>query len=562
MKFSQMEYRRPDLRAIQAGYREITEAFPKCTGAAQQMELVRRHEAMASEYDTMRNLALIRHSIDTTDAFYDAENAFFDTASPELEEDLQRFQKELVRSAFRKELEQELGTLFFENMERSMKTFSPEIIDLLQEENALTTQYEKLLASAKIPFDGKELNLSSIIPYQQAEDRDVRQAAWQKTAAFFSAHADELDELYDKLVKNRAAQAGKLGYPNYVELAYDRLGRNCYTAKEVAVFREQVVREIVPVTCKIRENQAKRVGLPKITFYDVNAYFPDGNPKPAGGTKELVAAAQKMYDEMGTVTGGFFRFMVENELFDLESKHGKQGGGYCTELVNYRSPFIFSNFNGTSGDVDVLTHEAGHALEFYLQRDVEIRENAQCTMETAEVHSMSMELFARPYAESFFGGDAEKFRLYQLESALNFLPYGCLVDEFQHAVYADPSLSPAQRKAVWRDLEKKYRPWMDFAGLEFFEAGGGYQRQHHIYSFPFYYIDYCLAQTVALEFWSLANREKEPAFARYFAFLQHSGDHTFLELVQEAGLQSPFTEGCLKELSREVMETLEQSPVK
>lgn len=554
MKFSQMQYQRPDVEEITEGYQEITQEFSKASSASQQMACILRHEEMMGKYQTMSTLAFIRHSINTADEFYEKEHRFFNDTSPELQAYVQQFQQVVVQSKFRRELEGELGKLFFRDLELSLKTFSPEIVDLLKEENNLTTEYEKLLASAKIPWEGQEMNLSSIIKYQQSEDRSVRKQAWQKTSEFFSVHSEQLDELFDQLVKNRNQQATTLGYTNFIQLGYDRLGRNCYQADEVKIFREQIVKDLVPVTQKMRERQAERVGLPHIAFVDVNAYFPDGNPKPQGDAPMLVQAAQKMYEEMDPVTGEFFRFMRENELFDLESKHGKQGGGYCTELTDYQCPFIFSNFNGTSGDVDVLTHEAGHALESYLLREVKIRENAQCTMETAEVHSMAMELFARPWSHLFFGKDTEKFHTYQLESALNFIPYGCLVDEFQHIVYAKPELSPQERKKVWLELEQKYRPWMDFEDLEFFRDGGGYQRQHHIYSFPFYYIDYCLAQTVALEFWSASKKDWKEAFARYLEFLRRSGDHTFVQVVEQAGLKLPFRPNCLEGLSREILD--------
>ncbi len=554
MKFSQMQYERPDLQELTQGYEQVTQAFLNARSASEQMDCILRHEEMMAQYQTMSTLAFIRHSIHTADEFYEQEHRFFNEASPELQAYVQQFQQAVVQSKFRRELEKDLGKLFFRDMELSLKTFSPEIMDLLKEENNLTTEYEKLLASAKIPWDGQELNLSSIIKYQQSGERRVRKQAWQKTAEFFSEHAGQLDELFDRLVKNRDEQAKTLGYANFIGLAYDRLGRNCYQPDEVKIFREQIVKDLVPVTEKMREHQAQRVGLPHVGFVDVNTYFPDGNPKPKGDTAALVQAAQKMYDEMGSVTGEFFRFMRENELFDLESKPNKQGGGYCTELTRYQCPFIFSNFNGTLGDVDVLTHEAGHALESYLLREVKIRENAQCTMETAEVHSMSMELFARPWSHLFFGEDTQKFHTYQLESALNFIPYGCMVDEFQHVVYAKPELSPKERKDVWLELEKKYRPWLDFEDLEFFRDGGGYQRQHHIYSFPFYYIDYCLAQTVALEFWSASKKDWNKAFDRYLAFLRASGDHTFVQVVEQAGLKLPFRPNCLEGLSREILD--------
>ena len=270
-------------------------------------------------------------------------------------------------------------------------------------------------------------------------------------------------------------------------------------------------------------------------------------------------AAQQMYREMSPQTGEFFDFMVENQLFDLQSKKGKAGGGYCTELPSYQSPFIFANFNGTVDDVEVLTHEAGHAFAAYRARNLRYLENTTPTMESAEVHSMAMELFSRPWDESFFGEKAEEFRSYQLENCLDFIPYGTMVDEFQTRVYEHPEMTPLQRKEVWAQLEKKYRPWLSFEGLPYFAAGGYYQWKHHIYSSPMYYIDYCLAQVVALEFWELSEKDWKGAFQRYLDFVGSAGEKTFRGLVHGAGLKLPFEKGCVGEVSQKVLAYLERS---
>lgn len=562
MKFSQMKYKRPNTDKIIKNYIRITEQFPTCKTAADQLILIYEHEKMNANYQTMSTIAYIRQSINTVDQFYEAEMAFYDSYTPVYQEHVLNFLRAVAASKYKKELEKETGKLFFQNIEITLKTFSSDIIDLMKEENALVTEYEKLLASAKIEFDGKVLNLSEIHAYQVSQNRAVRKTAWQKTAGFFTANAEKLDELYDKLVKSRTEQAKRLGYKNYVQLGYDRLGRNCYSPAEVKVYREQIVKDLVPVIVKIKENQAKRLGIPDIKFYDDANLFADGNPTPKGDKQALVNAAQKMYHEMSSQTGKFFDFMVKNELFDLESKPGKAGGGYCTDIPDYRCPFIFANFNGTSGDVEVLTHEAGHAFASYVSRNMKIRENATPTMDAAETHSMSMELFSRPWDKNFFQQDTEKFHVFQLESALNFIPYGCMVDEFQESVYENSDMSPKQRKQLWANLEKKYRPWIDFDHLEFFQDGGGYQRQHHIYSFPLYYIDYCLAQTVALEFWSQSNKDWKKAFSNYLSFVSQAGTKTFVELVNCSGLELPFKQGCIKALSGEILDWIEKQDVK
>lgn len=549
MKFSEMKYDRPELEKIKADYEKITADFSKCKSADEQYKLILEHEKLAGGFETMYNIAYIRNSIDTGDEFYDKEIKFFDENMPVVQEYTNNFLAAVAKSEYKSDLEKKTGDVFFKNIELTLRSFSPDIIDLMKKENSLTTEYEKLLASAKIDFDGDEVNLSEIVKYQISKDRSTRKKAWEKTAGFFTENSKRLDEIYDELVKNRTEQAKKLGYENYVGLGYDRLGRNCYDVNDVKLFRAQIVRDLVPFVSEIKKKQAKRLGQPGIKFWDDGCLFPEGNPAPKGDRKTLVEEASKMYHEMSPQTGEFFDFMTSNELFDLDSKKGKMGGGYCTEILDYKSPFIFANFNGTAGDVEVLTHEAGHAFAYYMVRDLELKENHNPSMETAETHSMSMELFSRPWDKLFFKEDADRFHEYQLEAALDFIPYGCLVDDFQTQVYEKPDMTPDERKALWLSLEKIYRPWIDFDNLEFFKDGGGYQRQHHIYSFPLYYIDYCIAQTTALEFFTLSKKDRKDAFERYLTFVKQGGTKTYTDIMKMVDLELPFTDGCIKKIS-------------
>lgn len=552
MKFSQMEYKRPDLDEIKDKYKKITADFPNCKNANVQYNLILEHEKLSGKFDSMYNIAYIRNSIDTNNEYYDKEIAFFDSNMPVVQEFENDFLSAVSKSKFKDELIKKTGDVFFKNIELKLRSFSPEIIDLMKKENALVTEYEKLLASAKIDFDGEIVNLSEITKYQIASDEKTRKKAWEKTAGFFTENSKRLDDIYDELVKNRTEQAKRLGYENYVGLGYDRLGRNCYDVNDVKKFRAQVVSDLVPLVAKIKERQAKRFGANGIKFWNDACLFPQGNPKPKGDRSKLVNEASRMYHEMSPITGEFFDFMTENELFDLDSKKGKMGGGYCTEIINYKSPFIFANFNGTAGDVEVLTHEAGHAFAYYMVRNMELGENHNPSMETAETHSMSMELFSRPWDNLFFKEDADRFHEYQLEAAVDFIPYGSLVDDFQTTIYENPELTPDERKAVWLKLEKKYRPWIDFDSLPFFKDGGGYQRQHHIYSFPLYYIDYCIAQTTALEFFAASKKDRKNAFERYLTFVKAGGTKTYKDVMKLVNLELPFNEGCIKRLTKEL----------
>ena len=554
MKFKEMPYKRPDLEAARKKYSDLTARFAAAANADEQYALILEHEKLSGNFETMETLAMIRQSIDTTDPFYEAEVAFFDENSPHFSNWQQDFYSAVAASKFRSELETKTGKIFFTNLEIALRAFSPAVIDLCQRENALTTEYEKLLASAKIDFQNGVYNLSEMQKFTIGPDRALRKEAWEKIGGFFAENAARFDEIYDELVKNRTEQAHRLGYKSYVPLGYDRLGRNCYGPEEIAQFRELVVRDVVPVVASFKARQAQRLGLDRLLFWDDPCLYLEGNPKPCGDRDALVDAAQRMYREMSPQTGAFFDFMKENELFDLESKKGKAGGGYCTSIPDYKSPFIFSNFNGTAGDVDVLTHEAGHAFADYTALSNPLLELRTPTMDGAETHSMSMELFSRPWDALFFGDTAERFHRYQLEMAFNFIPYGALVDHFQSEMYEHPELTPEQRHERWLALEHRYRPWIDFGGLPYFSMGGGWQRQHHIYSDPLYYIDYCLAQTTALEFWAASEKDWHEAFARYLTFVQAGGTKTYLELCALGGLESPFKDGTLRTVGQAVAE--------
>ena len=559
MKFSEMPYSRPDMEALAAATTQTLEAMKAAPKAAGQIAAYDAYEKKMQTAGTMQQIAYIRHTINTKDEFYNAENDYMDEIGPKLQELTHRVNTALLESPYRAELERHYGALMFKNLEIAARSFSPAIVELMQEENKLVSEYQNLYASATVEFDGKTMPLPLLGPYKQDPDRAVRKAAYEADAKFFDSHREELDILYDKLVKVRDAQAKKMGLPNYILLGYDRMGRNCYTAKDVAAFRYQIAEDMVPIVAKVKEAQRRRIGVEKLAFYDEPISFADGNAVPEGTPDEILAAGKKMYQELSPETAEFIDFMFENELFDVLSRDGKAPGGYCTEIADYKSPFIFSNFNATAGDVDVLTHEAGHAFEAYRAFKQELPSLLHSpTIEACECHSMSMEFLTAPWHHLFFGKQTDKYELGHCEDALVFIPYGCMVDEFQHKVYENPEMTPEQRNELWLSLEKKYRPWIDFDNLPFYSRGGGWQRQLHIYEVPLYYIDYCMAQTVAFQFWNLSRENYAEAWKRYMTFVDKAGTATFAELVESAGLKVPYHAGCIKEIGESISRWLEE----
>ena len=557
MNFNDYKYEHLDLEKIKGQFSELIDSFERAENVEGQIEAFDKIIKLRNHIETMQTLVSIRHSIDTNDEFYDKENEYMDEISPILFGFTNDFYKTLVNSKFKDELIKKYGKLLFDLAENTLKVFSNEIIPDAQEENRLSSKYSKLIASAKIDFDGKELNLSQMVPYTQSKDRNVRIEAAKKVAQFFAENQEEFDNIYDSLVKVRTKMAQKMGYNNYVEFGYKQLSRLEYDAKMVEGYRKQVLENIVPLHTELRKRQEKRLGVEKLRFYDEAIKFNSGNADPHGSPEWILNHGKTMYKELSKETDEFFTFMTENNLLDLLSKKGKMSGGYCTYIPEYKAPFIFANFNGTAHDIDVLTHEAGHAFQVYQSRGFEVPEYLWPTYEACEIHSMSMEFLTWPWMKLFFENDTEKYKFIHLSEALLFIPYGVTVDEFQHWVYENPEVTPQERREKWLEIEKKYLPTRDYGEVDELKNGIFWFRQGHIFSSPFYYIDYTLAQVCAFQFWIKSREDREKAWQDYLNLCKLGGSKSFFELMKSANLKNPFEEGTLAAVIPKIKEYLD-----
>ena len=529
MTFSQIPYHRADLAAWKTQVEDQTRRFREAKTFEEADAIYQEAELSAVEYDTMVSLASIRRDIDTRDEFYDAEDSYYDQEMPKLQPAFKAWTMATLESPFRRELEEKYGSVPFVNAEMSTKTFSPEIVEDMQKENALRSRYSKLIASAQIPFRGEVYTLSQLSPWKLNPDDEIRKEAWTAEGNWYNEHGAELDEIYDELVKLRDGMGRKLGYGGFTKLGYYRMQRNCYGPEDVENFRIAVQKYLVPVAKKLYIRQAQMQGREfPMNFADNALSFKSGNPKPVGNPEEILAMGDKFYAELSPETDEFWKFMRRHEMLDVESKPGKAGGGYCTRIASMRSPFIFANFNGTAHDVEVVTHEAGHAFAGFVNRDRIPSSTIWPSLEGCEVHSMSMEFFAWPWAEGFFGDDTRKFLYNHLKGALCF--------------------SPEERHQVWQELLGLYMPWMKPGEIPFYGEGKGWQRQSHIYSSPFYYIDYCLAQTVALDIWARIQEDPKTAFETYLKYTELGGTLVFTDLLKEAGLGNPFDADTLRRI--------------
>ncbi len=545
MNFNEFPYARPVMDEVTKRFDDLLQKMMQALDVGTQQQAIQDINQLRTAFDTAREIASIRHTIDTTDSFYEKEQDFFDEVTPIYDGLLWKFHHALIESPFREQLEQQWGKQVFRLADMALKIHNPEIIEDLQKENRLVSEYTKLMASARILFEGEERNLSQLVPFQQSPDRTMRKKAAAARYGFLAEHEVELDHIYDKLVKVRTNIAHRLGFSTFTELAYLRMNRSDYDASMVASYREYVREHIVPIATRLRKRQQDRLGLDMLRYYDEGISFTTGNAKPKGDPTWILEQGKRMYQELSPETHEFFTFMTDHDLMDLVSKKGKAGGGYCTFIPQHGAPFIFSNFNGTSGDIDVLTHEAGHAFQVFTSRHFTLPEYHWPTNESCEIHSMSMEFLTWPWMHLFFENEEEKYKFSHLSESLLFIPYGVTVDEFQHFVYDHPEATPEERKQAWRDIERKYLPHRDYEDNTYLEHGGYWQQQAHIFSVPFYYIDYTLAQVCAFQFWIKAQQERSVAWQDYLRLCQAGGSQSFLELVKLADLKSPFDPSCI-----------------
>lgn len=558
MGFNDYKYERPNYEEIKESFLDLVNKIKSANDYEEQHEFIMELNNIRKNIETMSTLASVRNSINTADDFYEKEIQYWDEYGPLYKELNTDFYKVIVNSKFKEEIIEDFSEQFYKICEYSLKAFSKDIIPHLQEENKLMSRYTKLLASAKINFNGEELNLSGLYKYMLSKDRKEREESSKAYYNYFEEHENEFDEIYDKLVKIRHDMANKLGFDNFTQLGYIRMNRIDYNPDMVVNLRKQVLEYIVPLCNKLYEKQAKRLNLDKLTYIDENLDFLDGNATIKGDYDYIIENGIKMYKELSEETKEFFEFMLENNLMDLETKHNKSAGGYCTYIPDYKAPFIFSNFNGTSGDMDVLTHEAGHAFQVFMSRDIEMQEINFPTLDSCEIHSMSMEFITYPWMSNFFKEDTEKYKYAHLTSAIKFIPYGIVVDEFQHIVYDNPQMTKDERKEVWRNLEKKYLPHKDYEDNEILEKGCWFFKQGHIFKVPFYYIDYVLAQICSFQFLKKMEEDKNKGWDDYLKICKVGGTQSFLQIVKTGNLISPFDDGCIESIIKNLEENIER----
>ena len=560
MKYNDFPYKRIDVQEARENMSNWLSDFKNADTVDEQINVLKDVDEASREYASYQAIASLNYNRNINDDAAKIEKEYYDKIGPEMQEIHNTLDQAVNQSKFKNDLAKLWGDTFLKQIEMDLNTFDPKIMDMLREETELRNQYTQKIGGAQIKFDGETYNLAGLGPFHKDKNRDIRKRSFAARFSWFEENEEFFDDLYDKLVKLRHKIAKTLGYDNFIELGYMRMGRSDYGPEDVANFRKQIVDHVVPIVRRLNEQRKEILGLDHLYFYD-GINYKEGDPTPKGSPEELVQHAQKMYHELSTETGEFFDIMVNEDLMDLVNRDGKMAGGFCTAFPKYDRPYIFSNFNGTDHDITVLTHEAGHAFQSYSSRKQPLLSYLWPTMESAEIHSMSMEFFTWPWMDRFFKDETDRFKYKHLSGSLSFLPYGACVDHFQHWVFENPEATPKDRKLKWLELGSIYMPDLDFDDIEYPKLGGAWQGQLHIYQMPFYYIDYTLAQTCAFQFWIRSEENREKAWEDYYRLCQAGGSLPFTGLVELAGLELPFKDGCLEKVVNKVSSWLDSVDV-
>ncbi len=562
MKFSEMPYKRPDVEEFKNAYMEKVRQFEHATSGLEQIEIWKSLEQIELQYDIMPQLVSIRKSLNTNDPLYAKEQEYWDEILPALEELAKEFRRVVLISKFRDEIKSVFGEHIYNLYEVAQKTFSTEIIEDMQIANEIDTKYSQMVWSAEIPFRGETHDLSTIDKFLSEGDRELRYEAAQAKFKRYEDHDAEHNKFYDQIVEVCVRQANKLGYPNYIRLAYDEMSRIDYTPEDIAAFRSHIEEFVVPVCQELLKEQAAYIGVDTLYYHDEIVLFPEWNPKPIWTPQELLEKWRKMYQQLSPETAELYDLMMENELFDVLTKPGKEPWGYATTLDLYKVPFIFANFVGTSADTDVLTHEFGHVFQMWKSFAQPISDYESPSMETAEVHSMSMEFFTMPRMKDFYGENTFKYQYKHLAGCLKFLPYSCAVDEFQHRVFEQAENPQKSYQEIYLPIEKKYLPHRKYLNNPYVAAGNQWKQKHHIFNNPFYYIDYALAQICALQFWMKSEENFDQAWKDYVKLCTLGGSKPYKELLKEVGLESPFERATIEKTINFARNWLKTHPLK
>lgn len=516
-----------------------------------------RLEELVAEAGT---LAMTAYTGNTADPALEAAYLRFSTeVFPKMDEQQVRLARRLLDSGFSRPDLEELLRQFRTDAE----IFREENVPLFAELEGLGASYQKITGGLGVEWDGKQVTIPQLQPHMQSDDREVRERAFRLGAGAYVERRDELASLFDRMYELRQRVARNAGFPDFEKYVFSAKHRFDYTPDDCRRFHDAVEASVVPAAARRLEERRRKLGLDTLRPWDL-AVDPDRQPplRPFDDTDTFVSRARSIFQAVDGELGGQFGIMADEGLLDLESRPGKAPGGYCTKLPFRGRPFVFMNAVGVADDVNTLVHEAGHCFHAFLAHPLPFIWQRGTGSEAAELASMSMELLAAPHLAAPIGyyteEDARRAQVEHLEDVLMSLPHIASVDAFQSWIYASGQGGDADaRDAAWLDIRSRFERGLDWSGLEP-ERVARWYRQLHIFEYPFYYIEYGLAQLGALQVWRRSLEDPARAVADYKRALSLGGTRPLPEIYREAGARLVFDAPAMAELVGLVEQRLEE----
>ncbi|MGN0905865.1 MAG: M3 family metallopeptidase [Bullifex sp.] len=458
------------------------------------------------------------------------------------------FLRAVTLSPFRSDLENKYGSFIFDRMGTQIKTGSYAHEEMAREAE-LTSRYQQLKAMIRVEYKGKSSSESELRALFTSPSREERIESRKAVCRTFLEKKDEFASILTELVSLRNTIALKNGYSDYLEYMDDVYCRTAYGEAELDSFVSEVKAEILPIIRDINSETCRKLGLDELMTYDADVFFPDGNATPKGDAKFLTDAAKRMYDSLDPEFSSFFRAMSESGSLDVApAPHKVAGMGFCTNLKRGMLPFVFGNMNGTDDDVIVFTHEIGHSWQGYLSdKKLSLNMQRETPLDSVEIPSKTMELFAYAYADEFFQEDAGKFRYSHFRGAVKEIAHYCSCHEMNTWIYTHVGASFDEIVKAARKIEKEYSCGLSGGELdEYTDNGANLIRNMGVYMFPRYLISYSLSEMCALDLFALMEKDREACMKTYNALCSSCAGKSYPDVLDAAGLKFAYTPGRVK----------------
>lgn len=499
-----------------------------------------------------------------------------DTANEQLVKDFQYFateiepkiapianelNKKLVESTFIDELDQQKYFVYLRGVRKALELFREENIPLFTELQVKQQQYQGITGAMSVTINEQEYTLEQASNFLKDTDRSVRETAWKTIQKRRLVDKDQLNILFDELVKLRHQVSLNAGFENYRDYMFQALGRFDYTPKDCYDFAEAIEKEIVPILKEQAEKRKEALGLAELKPWDLEVST-TGKPalKPFQDGADLIDKSIACFNKIDTSLGEKLAIMKANNLFDVESRIGKAPGGYNYPLAETGAPFIFMNSANSLRDLTTMVHEGGHAIHTFLTANLELNDFKHCPSEVAELASMSMELISMDQWSVYFDKEEDLIRAKkeQLVDVLKTLPWVAVIDQFQHWIYTNPEHNAADREEAFKQIYTRFgAAFADWTDLEQ-HFGNVWQKQLHLFEVPFYYVEYAIAQLGAIAVWKNYKENPEKGLRQYLDALALGYTKPMNEIYETASIKFDFSADYIRELAGFVKEELEK----